>query len=156
MFMGAITLDLFAVLLGGAEALLPIFAADILRVGLQGLGILRGAHSAGAVAMSLYLSHRRPMERPGRALFYAVGGFGLCMIRFGLSRIFLLVRAPVSGGNGRQRQRADPFVAAPDPDAGPPAGLVWRSTASSSAAQGIGASNPASLPAVGDRSVGGI
>ena len=90
MFLGAITLDLFAVLFGGAEALLPVFAADILLVGPQGLGILRGAHSAGAVAMSLYLSHRRPMERPGRALFYAVGGFGLCMIGFGLSRNFLL------------------------------------------------------------------
>lgn len=90
MFLGAITLDLFAVLFGGAEALLPIFAADILRVGPQGLGILRAAHSAGAVAMSLYLSHRRPMQRPGRALFYAVGGFGLCMIGFGLSRNFLL------------------------------------------------------------------
>jgi MFS family permease len=90
MFLGAITLDLFAVLFGGAEALLPIFAADILKVGPQGLGILRGAHSAGAVAMSLYLSHRRPMERPGRALLLAVGGFGLCMIGFGLSRIFLL------------------------------------------------------------------
>lgn len=90
MFLGAITLDLFAVLFGGAEALLPIFAADILKVGPSGLGILRGAHSAGAVAMSLYLSHRKPMERPGRALFYAVGGFGACMIGFGLSRIFLL------------------------------------------------------------------
>ncbi|MEO8031806.1 MAG: MFS transporter [Gemmatimonadota bacterium] len=90
MFLGAITLDLFAVLFGGAEALLPVFAADILKVGPSGLGILRGAHSAGAVAMSLYLSHRRPLERPGRAMFYAVGGFGLCMIGFGLSRNFLL------------------------------------------------------------------
>jgi MFS family permease len=90
MFLGAITLDLFAVLFGGAEALLPIFAADILRVGPSGLGILRAAHSAGAVVMSLYLSHRRSLERPGRALFYAVGGFGLCMIGFGLSRNFLL------------------------------------------------------------------
>ncbi|HTO72555.1 MAG TPA: MFS transporter [Gemmatimonadales bacterium] len=89
-FLGAITLDLFAVLFGGAEALLPIFAADILNVGPEGLGILRAAHSAGAVAMSLYLSHRAPLQRPGRALLYAVGGFGLCMIGFGVSKVFLL------------------------------------------------------------------
>jgi len=87
-FLGAITLDLFAVLFGGAEALLPIFAADILRVGPEGLGILRAAHAAGAVAMSLYLSHRRPLERPGRALLLAVAVFGMCIIGFGLSRSF--------------------------------------------------------------------
>ena len=89
-FLGAITLDLFAVLFGGAEALLPIFAADILRVGPEGLGILRASHAAGAVLMSVYLSHRRPLERPGRALLIAVAIFGLCMIGFGLSTIFWL------------------------------------------------------------------
>jgi len=89
-FLGAITLDLFAVLFGGAEALLPIFAADILRVGPEGLGILRAAHAAGAVIMSVYLSHRRPLERPGRALLNAVAIYGLCIIGFGLSTIFWL------------------------------------------------------------------
>jgi MFS family permease len=89
-FLGAITLDLFAVLFGGAEALLPIFAADILRVGPEGLGILRAAHAAGAVMMSVHLSHRRPLERPGRALLIAVAIFGLCIIGFGLSTIFWL------------------------------------------------------------------
>ena len=89
-FLGAITLDLFAVLFGGAEALLPIFAADILRVGPEGLGILRASHAAGAVMMSVYLSHRRPLERPGRALLLAVAIFGLCIIGFGLSTTFWL------------------------------------------------------------------
>ena len=88
--LGAMTLDLFSVLLGGAEALLPVFADSILKVGPQGLGILRAAPAAGATMMSLYLAHRRPFRRAGRALLNAVALFALCIIGFGLSRSFLL------------------------------------------------------------------
>lgn len=86
--LGAITLDLFAVLFGGAEALAPIFAAEILHVGPEGLGLIRAAPAAGAVLMAVYLSHRRPIERAGPTLLGAVAAFGLCMIGFGLSRSF--------------------------------------------------------------------
>ncbi len=84
--LGAMLLDLLSVLMGGAEALLPVFAADILHVGPEGLGLLRAAPAMGAVAMSLYLAHRVPFERAGRALLTAVGIFGACIIGFGLSR----------------------------------------------------------------------
>jgi hypothetical protein len=88
--LGALSLDLFSVLFGGATALLPIFAEEILHVGPQGLGALRAAPAVGAVAMSLVVAHRPPMRRAGRALFAAVTAFGLCMIGFGLSRSFAL------------------------------------------------------------------
>jgi len=88
--LGAMTLDLFSVLLGGAEALLPVFADQILRAGPQGLGILRAAPAAGATVMSLYLAHRRPFRKAGRALLNAVALFALCIIGFGLSRSFVL------------------------------------------------------------------
>jgi MFS family permease len=88
--LGALTLDMFSVLFGGAVALLPIFAAEILHVGPQGLGIMQAAPAAGAVAMSLVLTHRPPIQRAGRALFIAVAGFGLSIIGFGLSRSFAL------------------------------------------------------------------
>jgi len=88
--LGAMTLDLFSVLLGGAEALLPVFADQILRVGPQGLGILRAAPAAGAMLMSIYLAHRRPFRRGGQALLVAVGVFAACIVGFGLSRSFLL------------------------------------------------------------------
>jgi len=84
--LGALTLDLFSVLFGGAVALLPVFAAEILHVGPQGLGALRAAPAAGAVLMSLALAHRPPLERAGRTLLAAVAVFGLCMIGFALSR----------------------------------------------------------------------
>ncbi|MEO8199048.1 MAG: MFS transporter [Gemmatimonadota bacterium] len=87
--LAAITLDLFAVLLGGAVTLLPIFAKDILHVGPAGLGWLLAAQSIGAVAMALVLAHR-PFRRAGPALLRAVVGFGLATIVFGLSRNFLL------------------------------------------------------------------
>lgn len=86
--LGALTLDLFSVLLGGAEALLPIFASDILRVGPEGLGILRAAPAAGAVLMSVYMAHREPLQRAGRALLLAVATFAVCIVGFGLSRSF--------------------------------------------------------------------
>ncbi|MBA3671828.1 MAG: MFS transporter [Gemmatimonadaceae bacterium] len=88
--LGALSLDLFSVFLGGAEALLPVFASEILRVGPQGLGILRAAPGAGAVAMGVYLAHRRPIERAGRTMFVAVAVFALAIIGFGLSRSFYL------------------------------------------------------------------
>ena len=88
--LGAMTLDLFSVLLGGAEALLPVFADEMLHVGPQGLGVLRAAPAAGAVVMSLYLAHRRPFRRAGRTMLYAVALFALCIVGFGLSRSFLL------------------------------------------------------------------
>jgi MFS family permease len=88
--LGALTLDLFSVLFGGAVALLPIFAGSILHVGPQGLGVLRAAPAVGAVIMSLALAHRRPMTRAGHALLISVGIFGLAMIGFGLSRSFML------------------------------------------------------------------
>ena len=85
-FLAAITLDLFAVLFGGAVALLPIFAKDILQVGPSGLGWLRAAPAAGALTMALLQTRRGPWPRPGRALLAAVAGFGLATIGFGLSR----------------------------------------------------------------------
>ena len=88
--LGAMTLDLFSVLFGGAVALLPIFADEILHVGPQGLGLMQAAPAAGAVAMSLVLTHRPPMKRAGRSLFIAVAGFGLTIIGFALSRSFAL------------------------------------------------------------------
>lgn len=88
--LGAITLDLFAVLLGGATALLPAYAKDILNVGPLGLGALQAAPFLGAVAMGLYLAHRPPFARAGAALLWSVAGFGVCMVVFGLSRNFLL------------------------------------------------------------------
>ncbi len=88
--MAAITLDLFAVLLGGATTLLPIFAKDILHVGPFGLGWLQAASSAGAVCMALVLAHRRTFAHAGQTLLLAVAGFGGVTIIFGLSRSFAL------------------------------------------------------------------
>jgi MFS family permease len=86
----AVTLDLFAVLFGGAVALLPIFAEEILHVGPKGYGLLRAAPAAGAVIASGILALGRPTQRAGRFLFICVAGFGLCMIGFALSRSFVL------------------------------------------------------------------
>jgi MFS family permease len=85
--LGAQLLDLFSVLFGGAPALLPIFASDILHVGPQGLGILRAAPAAGAVVISVLLVHRR-MRKAGPILFICVAAFGACWILFALSRWF--------------------------------------------------------------------
>jgi MFS family permease len=88
--LGAVSLDLFAVLLGGAVALLPMFAKDILHVGPFGLGVLRGAPAVGALTMSLWLT-RHPLRRhTGRWLLRAVGTFGLATVVFGLSTSFWL------------------------------------------------------------------
>jgi len=83
--LGAFSLDMFAVLFGGAVALLPVFASDILMVGPQGLGILRASPAIGAIAMSVYLMFNPPLKHTGKYLLYAVTGFGICMILFALS-----------------------------------------------------------------------
>jgi MFS family permease len=90
LILATLTLDLFAVLLGGATALLPIFARDILEVGPSGLGWLRAAPSVGAFLMAVGMAHRPPLRRAGRALLIAVAGFGLATVVFGLSRNFML------------------------------------------------------------------
>ena len=98
--LGAVSLDLFAVLLGGAVALLPMFAKDILHVGPWGLGLLRSAPAAGALVMSVVLT-RWPVERRvGRTLLWAVAVFGACMVVFGLSTSLWLSLAvlAISGG----------------------------------------------------------
>jgi MFS family permease len=88
--LAAITLDLFAVLFGGATTLLPVFAKDILHVGAEGFGWLRAAPSIGAVLVAVMLLGRAPMQRAGRSLLVAVAGFGLATIVFGLSRSYPL------------------------------------------------------------------
>ncbi len=85
LLLAAITLDLFAVLLGGATALLPMYAKDILDIGPTGLGWLRAAPALGAFVMAMLLAHRRPLKRAGRALLLSVAGFGAATIVFGLS-----------------------------------------------------------------------
>ena len=86
--LAALTLDLVAVLFGGAVALMPVFASDILHVGPRGMGLLQGAPGAGALLMALYLAHRRPFRHAGRTLLVAVAVFGVCIIGFGFSRNF--------------------------------------------------------------------
>jgi len=88
--LATITLDLFAVLLGGATALLPVFASDILHCGAIGLGWLRAAPAVGSVAMGLVIAHLPPMRKAGKTLVFAVAGFGLATIIFGFSKWFWL------------------------------------------------------------------
>ncbi|MFL5800485.1 MAG: MFS transporter [Roseiflexaceae bacterium] len=88
--LAAITLDMFAVLLGGATALLPIFAKDILQVGAEGLGWLRAAPAVGAILAALVTAYLPPFRHAGRTLLLVVAGFGLATIVFGLSQFFLL------------------------------------------------------------------
>src|SRR5262249_2726301 len=88
--LGAQTLDLFSVLFAGAEALLPIFATDILHVGAAGLGALRAAPAAGSGLMSLYLAYLPPRGRLGRGPLVSVTLYGLCISGFGLSKSFPL------------------------------------------------------------------
>src|SRR6059036_1775418 len=86
--LATITLDLFAVLLGGVTALLPIFADQILHVGPVGLGWLRAAPAIGAFAVALVVAHLRPIKQAGKTLMWCVTGFGIATILFGLSKIF--------------------------------------------------------------------
>jgi MFS family permease len=90
LILSAISLDLFAVLFGGAVALLPIFADTILHAGAIGLGLLRSAPSIGAVLMALYITHYPVKRNMGKKLLWAVAGFGACMICFALSQNFWL------------------------------------------------------------------
>ena len=88
--LGAFTLDMFAVLFGGAVAMLPVFASDILLIGPQGLGLLRACPAIGATLMAVILMFQPPMKDTGKVLFISVLGFGLCMIFFALSKNFIL------------------------------------------------------------------
>ena len=88
--LGAMALDLFAVFFGGAIALLPIYATDILHVGAAGLGILRTAPSIGALGVMLVATRRPPSRHAGLTLLLCVAGFGLSMIVFGLSTVFVV------------------------------------------------------------------
>lgn len=88
LILAAMSLDLFAVLFGGAVALLPIFAADILKTGPAGLGMLRAAPAVGSVVMSIYLTYRPIRFKAGKRMLFCVAGFGVCMILFGLSTSF--------------------------------------------------------------------
>jgi MFS family permease len=90
MLLGALSLDLFSVFFGGAVALMPIFANDILKVGAEGLGFLRAAPAVGAVLTMLLMTRFSPMNKPWRNLLLAVTGFGITIICFGLSTNFYL------------------------------------------------------------------
>lgn len=92
----AITLDMFAVLLGGAVYLLPIYATDILNVGAEGLGLLRAALPVGALTMAIIIANRPPFQNSGRTLLLAVAGFGVATIIFGLSTNFWLSMAMIA------------------------------------------------------------
>jgi MFS family permease len=88
--LSAISLDLFAVLFGGAVVLLPIFAAEVLHIGPQGLGFLRAAPAVGSVLMAVYVTHHPVRTQAGKKMLFCVAAFGMCMIVFGLSTSFWL------------------------------------------------------------------
>jgi MFS family permease len=90
LLLGAMALDMFAVLFGGAVAMLPVFAAEVLKVGPQGLGLLRSSPMVGAILMSVILAYKPPMVKAGRLLMIGVAGFGLSIICFALSKNFFL------------------------------------------------------------------
>jgi hypothetical protein len=90
MIFGSITLDLVAVLLGGATALLPIFAQEVLHVGPAGLGLLRSAPAAGALCVAVWLAYRPLQRHAGRRMLQAVAVYGVATIGFGLSTSFVL------------------------------------------------------------------
>lgn len=88
--LSSLSLDLFAVLFGGAVALIPIYARDILKVGSEGFGILNGASDLGSILIVIILTIFPAKKNQGKKLLLAVGGFGICIIVFGISKIFLL------------------------------------------------------------------
>ncbi|MGE4239975.1 MFS transporter [Ramlibacter sp.] len=100
LLLGAMSLDLFAVLLGGATALLPIFAKEILHVGPEGLGVLRSAPAVGALLVGFFLARHPPSSGVGRKLLMAVAVYGVCIIVFGVSTSFWLsvLMLALSGG----------------------------------------------------------
>jgi hypothetical protein len=83
--LGALSVDFVAVLFGGVEGILPMFAQDILRCGPDGLGALKAAQFLGALVMNFFLAHRPVLPRPGRSMLLAVAGFGACMLVFAVS-----------------------------------------------------------------------
>ena len=89
--LSAITLDMFAVFFGGAVAVLPIFADQVLHVGAKGLGFLRAAPAVGAIFMSIFQAHYPPFKKAGKNLLYCVFGFGLFMILFAVIHNFYIV-----------------------------------------------------------------
>jgi hypothetical protein len=91
--LGAFSLDMFAVLFGGAVAMLPVFASDVLKVGPEGLGLLRACPAIGAILMSVYLTFYPPVKHSGKLMLYSIAGFGLCMIVFAISKDFYLSAA---------------------------------------------------------------
>ena len=96
LILGTISLDLFAVLLGGAVALLPVYARDILHAGPSGLGILRSAPGVGAVVTAIAVAHWPLRRRAGATMLWCVFGFGICTIVFGLSRNLVLSLAALA------------------------------------------------------------
>jgi MFS family permease len=88
--LGAVTLDLFVVILGGAMALMPIYASDILNVGPTGLGLLRAAPAVGAIGVGLYLMVNPIRDHAGHMLFASVAGFGVFTLVFAFSEVFWL------------------------------------------------------------------
>jgi len=88
--MGAFSLDMLAVFFGGAVAMLPVFASDVLHVGPEGLGFLRACPALGAIMMSFYLMFHPPVKHSGVILMLCVAGFGMCMIGFAFSHLFWL------------------------------------------------------------------
>jgi len=88
--LGAFSLDMLAVFFGGAVAMLPVFASDVLHVGPEGLGFLRACPALGAIMMSFYLMFYPPVKNSGRTLLLCVAAFGLCMIGFAFSHVFWL------------------------------------------------------------------
>jgi MFS family permease len=88
--LGALTLDLFAVLFGGAVAMVPVYAKDILKVGAEGFGMLNAAVDIGAIFIVILLTVFPMQQKQGKKLFFAVAGFGICIIVFALSKSFLL------------------------------------------------------------------
>src|SRR5258705_7438109 len=86
--LGAFTLDMFAVLFGGAVAMVPYYARNILQVGSLGLGWLNAAIDIGAIISVILFTYRPMRKAQGRKLFFAVAGFGICIIIFALSRLF--------------------------------------------------------------------
>ena len=93
---GSMSLDLFAVLFGGAVALLPIFAADILHAGAKGLGILNASPAVGALLVMLWSTRHPPIQNAGRNLFFCVAGFGVSILMFAFSKNFLLSLAALT------------------------------------------------------------
>jgi len=88
--LGAVSLDLFAVLFGGAVAKVPVYARDILKVGPEGFGFLNGASDIGSICIVVLLTIFPLRRKQGRVLMFAVAGFGTCIIIFGLSKIYML------------------------------------------------------------------